>query len=162
VRGQTEAGLLGREPGTQRRMLGGPMPRKENVVVQPLGWAHPRGYANGIVAEGRMLFVAGQVGWDPANPANVKRRFPKTFAAQFDQALANVLEVVRAAGGRPENLARVTLYVTDRDEYNDALKTIGQSWRHRVGRHYPAMTLIVVKELLEPAAKVEIEATAVL
>jgi len=135
------------------------MARKQPTVVQPLGWARPRGYAHGILAEGRILFIAGQVGWDPRNS---KPRLPKTFAAQFDQALSNVLAVLRTAGGTPENLARVTLYVTDRDEYDEARGALGDSWRHRVGRHYPAMTLIVVKDLLEPGAKVEIEATAVL
>ena len=135
------------------------MARKEAQVVQPLGWMRPRGYANGILAEGRVLFIAGQVGWEPASS---RPKFPKSFAAQFDRALCNVLEVLRAAGGTPEALARVTLYVTDRDEYEEASKAIGESWRRRVGRHYPAMSLIVVKALLEPAAKVEIEATAVL
>jgi enamine deaminase RidA (YjgF/YER057c/UK114 family) len=135
------------------------MARKESAVVQPLGWARPRGYANGILAEGRVLFIAGQVGWDPAGG---KPKFPKSVAAQFDQALSNVLAVLRAAGGTPETLARVTLYVTDRDEYAEASKAIGESWRRRVGRHYPAMSLIVVKDLFERAAKVEIEATAVL
>jgi enamine deaminase RidA (YjgF/YER057c/UK114 family) len=140
-------------------MLPHPMARKETTVVQPLGWVRSRGYSNGILAEGRILFIAGQVGWDPTR---LEPRFPRSFAAQFDQALSNVLEVLRAAGGTPHNLARVTLYVTRRDQYTEALKAVGASWRRRVGRHYPAMTLIVVKALLEPRAKVEIEATAVL
>jgi enamine deaminase RidA (YjgF/YER057c/UK114 family) len=135
------------------------MARKGSTVVQPLGWVRSRGYANAILAEGRMLFIAGQVGRDPSS---IQPRFAKSFVDQFDQALSNVLDVLRVAGGRPEDLARVNLYVTDRDEYNAALKEIGGSWRRRVGRHYPAMTLIVVKDLLEPGAKVEIEATAVL
>ena len=135
------------------------MARKGSTVVHPLGWVRSRGYANAILAEGRVLFIAGQVGWDPSS---IKPRLPKSFLDQFDQALSNVLDVLRAAGGRPEDLARVNLYVTDRDEYNAALKEIGGCWRRRVGRHYPAMTLIVVKDLLEPGAKVEIEATAVL
>ena len=135
------------------------MAPKEPLVVQPLGWARPRGYANGILAEGRCVFIAGQVGWDPASR---RPKFPKSFAAQFDQALCNVLAVLRAAGGTPETLARVTIYVTDREQYVRATSAIGDSWRRRVGRHYPAMSLIVVKALLEPAAKVEIEATAVL
>jgi enamine deaminase RidA (YjgF/YER057c/UK114 family) len=135
------------------------MAPKEPLVVQPLGWARPRGYANGILAGGRCVFIAGQVGWDPARP---RPKFPKSFAAQFDQALANVLAVLREAGGTPEALARVTIYVTDREEYQRASRAIGDCWRRRVGRHYPAMSLIVVKALLERAAKVEIEATAVL
>ena len=135
------------------------MALKDPLVVQPLGWARSRGYANGILAEGRCLFIAGQVGWDPLS---ARPKFPKTFAAQFDQALCNMLAVLRAAGGTPEALARVTVYVTDREEYQRASRAIGESWRRRVGRHYPAMSLIVVKALLERAAKVEIEATAVL
>jgi enamine deaminase RidA (YjgF/YER057c/UK114 family) len=127
--------------------------------VQPLGWARPRGYSNGIVAEGRVVFIAGQVGWDPKS---AKPRFAKTFAAQFDQALANVAAVLREAGGVPTDLARVTVYVTDKRAYLAALKQVGTSWRRHVGRHYPAMSLVVVRGLLEPAAKVEIEATAVL
>lgn len=135
------------------------MAMKEPLVVQPLGWARPHGYANGILAEGRCVFIAGQVGWDPTS---ARPKFPKSFAAQFDQALCNVLAVLRAAGGTPDALARVTLYVTNRAEYLAASRAIGESWRRRVGRHYPAMSLIVVKALLAPAAKVEIEATAVL
>lgn len=135
------------------------MARREFSAIQPLGWARPRGYANGILAEGRVLFISGQVGWQPGGG---KPKLAKSFAAQFEQALFNVLEVLRAAGGTPEALARVTLYVTDREEYTEASKEIGECWRRRVGRHYPAMSLIVVKALLEPAAKVEIEATAVL
>jgi len=127
--------------------------------VQPLGWARPRGYSNGIIGEGRILFVAGQVGWDPRSS---KPKFPKTFAEQFDQALCNVCDVVREAGATPSALARVTLYVTDKREYVKALKAVGEAWKKRIGRHYPAMTLVEVSALLEPAAKVEIEATAVL
>jgi enamine deaminase RidA (YjgF/YER057c/UK114 family) len=135
------------------------MSPRHQQIVQPLGWARPRGYANGIAATGRILFVAGQVGWDPTSR---KPKFAKTFAAQFDQALANVVAVVREAGGRPEDLARLTIYVTKKAEYVAAAKAVGASWRRRVGRHYPAMALVEVKSLLEPSAKVEIEATAVL
>jgi enamine deaminase RidA (YjgF/YER057c/UK114 family) len=130
-----------------------------NQRVQPFGWAPPRGYANGIVAEGKLLFVAGQIGWDPTSR---KPKLAKTFAAQFDRALANVVEVVRTAGGTPRQLVRVTLYVVSKREYQTAVKAVGASWRRHVGRHFPAMTLVEVKSLLEPAAKVEIEATAVL
>jgi enamine deaminase RidA (YjgF/YER057c/UK114 family) len=128
-------------------------------TVQPLGWARPRGYSNGVAARGEVLFISGQVGWDPKRS---KPSFPKTFAAQFDRALANVVEVLRAAGGTPAQLARMTLYVTHKREYVAALGKVGEAWRRHVGRHYPAMTLVEVKGLLEPAAKVEIEATAVL
>jgi enamine deaminase RidA (YjgF/YER057c/UK114 family) len=106
-----------------------------------------------------MVFVAGQIGWDPTSS---KPKLGKTFAAQFDQALSNAVAVVRHAGGRPEDLARVTIYVADKKEYLAALKTVGQAWKRRVGHHYPAMTLVEVSSLLEKGAKVEIEATAVL
>ena len=135
------------------------MSPRHQELVQPLGWARPKGYSNGVVARGRMVFVAGQIGWDPTSS---KPKLGKTFAAQFDQALANVVAVVREAGGRPEDLARVTLYVEDKKEYLAAVKQIGESWRRRVGRHYPAMTLVEVSSLLEKTAKLEIEATAVL
>jgi enamine deaminase RidA (YjgF/YER057c/UK114 family) len=128
-------------------------------LIQPLGWARPRGYSNGVVAAGQQLFVAGQIGWDPRDP---KAKLPKTFSAQFDRALANVVEVVREAGGVPDDLTRVTVYVTQKREYVGQLRQVGEAWRRRVGRHYPAMTLVEVKGLLEPGAKVEIEATAVL
>ncbi|MBX5480536.1 MAG: RidA family protein [Myxococcaceae bacterium] len=130
-----------------------------NEIIQPEGWAKPRGYANGVVAEGRVLFVAGQIGWDPTSETP---KFPATFAGQFDQALANVVAVVRAAGGRPEQVTRMTVYVTDKREYLGSLKEVGAAWRKHFGRHYPAMALVVVAALLEDQAKVEIEATAVL
>lgn len=135
------------------------MSSRNQQIVQPLGWARPRGYSNGVAATGRVLFVAGQIGWDPTSS---RPKFPKTFAGQFDQALANVVAVVREAGGRPEDLARLTIYVTSKTEYLAAAKAVGASWRRRVGRHYPAMALVEVKSLLERSAKVEIEATAVL
>lgn len=135
------------------------MSPRHQEIIQPLGWARPSGYANGVSARGRLVFVAGQIGWDPTSP---KSKLPKTFAAQFDQALANVLAVVREAGGRPEDLARLTVFVKDKGEYAESLKQVGQAWRRRVGRHYPAMSLVEVSDLLEKGAKVEIEATAVL
>jgi len=128
-------------------------------TVQPPGWAKPRGYSNGIVAEGRVLFVGGQIGWDPTSEVP---RLPASFAEQFDAALANVLAVVKEAGGSPEDLVRCTVYVTDKDAYRSATKAIGESWRRQIGRHYPAMALLVVSALLEDDAMVEIEATAVI
>lgn len=128
-------------------------------VVQPEGWVRPRGYSNGIVGEGRVLFIAGQIGWDPRNPTPT---FPESFAGQFDQALANVLEVLKAAGGEPEHLTRMTVYVTDKREYLAAQREVGETWRRHFGKHYPAMALVVVAGLLEDLARVEIEATAVL
>jgi len=124
--------------------------------LQPPGWARPRGYANGVAAEGRQVFVAGQIGWD------AEQRFASDdFAAQARQALANVVAVLACAGARPEHIVRMTWYVTSRDEYNGALTGIGASYRELIGRHYPAMSVVVVAGLLEPRAKVEIEATAV-
>ncbi|HEU0225613.1 MAG TPA: RidA family protein [Steroidobacteraceae bacterium] len=125
-------------------------------ILQPAGWALPRGYANGVAAEGRQVFVGGQIGWD-ANQQFVS----DDFAAQARQALANIVAVLAEAGARPEHLVRLTWYVTSRDEYNAALSEIGAAYRELIGRHYPAMSVVVVAGLLEPRAKVEIEATAV-
>jgi len=130
-----------------------------HTIVQPEGWAKPKGYANGVVATGRMLFVAGQVGWNPKSEAP---EFPATFEGQFDQALSNVMDVVRAAGGSAEHIARMTVYVTDKHEYLGALKAVGAAWKKHLGRHFPAMALVEVKGLVEPGAKLEIETTAML
>ena len=123
--------------------------------VNPSGLARPRGYSHGIEATGRLLFVAGQIGWNQRSEL-----VSEHFADQFDQALANVLTVVAAAGGSPESIVRLTIYVTDKSEYLAAQKAIGERYRARMGRHYPAMTLVEVQSLLEEGAKVEIEATA--
>ncbi len=130
-----------------------------NQVIQPEGWPRPRGYANGIIGEGRVLFIGGQVGWDVRT---TPPRFPSTFAGQFEQALANVLEVLRAAGGAPEQLTRFTIYVTDKRAYLASLEALGATWKRLLGRHYPAMALVQVVALVEDEALVEIEATAVL
>jgi enamine deaminase RidA (YjgF/YER057c/UK114 family) len=136
-------------------------PHPPNAVritpVNPPTLPRPRGYSHGIVGTGRVLFVAGQIGWNETGDIASDR-----FADQFDQALANVLSVVKEAGGAPLSLARLTVYVVDKTEYLDAQKEIGERYRARMGRHYPAMTLVEVKSLLEARAKVEIEATAVL
>ena len=125
-------------------------------ILQPPGWARPRGYANGIAAAGRTIYVAGQIGWDD------KQHFVgDDFAAQARQALANVVAVLACAGAGPEHLVRMTWYVTSRDEYNAALAEIGRSYRELIGRNFPAMSVVVVAALLELRAKVEIEATAV-
>lgn len=129
------------------------------TVVQPEGWVKPRGYANGIVATGRVLFTGGQIGWDPRNPVPT---FAADFAGQFDRALQNICEIVHAAGGRPDQLTRFTVYVTDKKEYLASLKDLGAIWKKHLGRHYPAMALVQVVALVEDEAKVEIEATAVL
>lgn len=127
--------------------------------VNPETLAKPRGYANGMLAEpgGRLLFIAGQVGWDKDG-----HFVSRDFAEQFDKALENVLEVVRAAGGGPENLARLTLYVLDKAEYAAHTKRLGEIYRAHMGRHYTAMALLEVAGLLEPEARLEIEGTAVL
>lgn len=120
-------------------------------------WPAPKGYVNGMIGEGRTLFVAGQVGW------NERCEFESSdFGDQFAKTLDNVLAVVRAAGGKPENVARMTVYVTDLDAYRNSLKKLGPIWRERFGRHYPAMALVGVAGLVEIGALVEIEATAVL
>ncbi|MCK6547936.1 RidA family protein [Myxococcota bacterium] len=131
-------------------------PRHELINPEALGKA--RGYSNGVLAApGRLLFVAGQVAWDGA-----QQIVSESFAAQFAQALSNVLTVVREAEGKPEHVARLTIYVTNKDEYVAAIKDVGAAYRERMGKHYPAMALVEVKALLEPGAKVEIEATAVI
>lgn len=126
-------------------------------AVNPGTLARPRGYNHGMIRGGRMLFVAGQIGWT-AQAHLVSER----FVDQFDQALENVLAVVTEAGGGPAAIGRLTIYVVDKTEYLDAQREIGERYRARMGRHYPAMTLVEVKSLLEPGAKVEIEATAVI
>ena len=128
-------------------------------IINPKSLGAPRGYANGILAAagGRLLFIAGQVGWDEN-----QRIVSDDLVAQFDRALANVITVVVAAGGRPEEIARLMIYVTDRDEYRRRAKEIGERYRARMGKHYPAMVLVEVNGLLEDEAKVEIEGTAVL
>ena len=125
-------------------------------ILQPPGWARPRGYANGVAATGRQVYVAGQIGW------NAEQRFVSDdFAVQVRQALANVVAVLGCAGAGPEHLVRMTWYVTSRDEYNSALPEIGTAYRELIGKNFPAMSVVVVAALLEPRAKVEIEATAV-
>ena len=127
------------------------------TIINPPDLPAPRGYSNGLIAQGRVLFVAGQIGWTERAELISDR-----FADQFDQALANVLSVVRAAGGAPEAVARLTIFVTDKTEYLSAQHEIGERYRTRMGRHYPPMTLLEVCALLEPGALVEIEATAVI
>jgi enamine deaminase RidA (YjgF/YER057c/UK114 family) len=125
-------------------------------VVQPEGFAPPRGYSNGVVTRGRLVHVGGQVGW------NASHQFTSDdFTVQFGQALDNVLAVVRAAGADAADIARMTVYVTDLPAYRAATATLGPIWRERMGRHYPAMALVGVTGLVEPRALVEIEAVAV-
>jgi enamine deaminase RidA (YjgF/YER057c/UK114 family) len=126
-------------------------------ILQPKGWAPPRGYANGVVAEGRQVFIAGQVGWT-ADAQIVS----DDFAAQAEQALKNIVAILAEAGGAPRHLTRLSWYVTDKETYVAQRKQIGAAYRRVIGKHYPAMTLLVVAGLLEEGAKVEIEATAVI
>lgn len=128
------------------------------VVVNPPELGRPRGYSNGMLAPagGRLLCVAGQIGWDEE-----QRLVPGGFVSQFARSLGNVLAVVREAGGRPEGILRLTIYVVEVDEYQASQEALGVAYRELMGRHFPAMTLVPVATLLEPGAKVEIEATAV-
>ena len=125
--------------------------------LRPEGWRAPVGYADGVSASGRLIVTAGQVGWNP-----VTAQFESDdFAVQTAQALRNVVAVLAAGGARPEHLVRLTWFVTSREEYSAARKAIGAAYREIIGTRFPAMSVIVVSGLVEPRAKVEIEATAV-
>ncbi len=126
-------------------------------MVEVPGWKRPRGYSNGVVASGELLFVAGQVGWD-----GEERMVSDAFLPQIARALENVRAVLEAGGARPEHLVRVTIYVTDKGAYEREQAAVGAEWRRVLGRVYPAMTLVEVSRLLEPGALVEVEATAVI
>lgn len=124
-------------------------------AVNPPEWPSPKGYSNGVVTRGATLHVGGQVGW------NARCEFESDdFVAQFAQCLDNVIAVVRAGGGAPTDVARMTVYVTDLDAYRGSLREIGRVWRERFGKHFPAMALVGVTGLVEARAKVEIEAVA--
>ena len=125
-------------------------------LLHPKHWAAAKGFANGIAADGKQIFVAGQVGW------TVEQVFESDdFAAQTEQALRNIVEVLAEAGAGPEHIVRLTWYVTSKREYIDRLRDVGAAYRRVLGRHFPAMTLVQVVALVEDRAKVEIEATAV-
>ncbi len=126
-------------------------------ILMPSGWKPPIGYVNGLAVEpGRLVFIAGQVGWD------ADQRFrSEDLVAQFEQALANVLAVLAEAGGRPEHIARMTAYCCDKPGYLAARGAIGAIWRRLMGRHFPAMSMIFVSDLLDHPGKIELEATAV-
>lgn len=126
-------------------------------ILQPKNWKRPKGYANGIVAQGRMIFVAGQVGWD-----GQERFASDSFAGQAEQALANIVAILAEAGAGPEHLVRLTWFVVDKAEYLASLEATGAAYRRVIGRHFPAMSVVEVKGLYEDGAKLEIEATAVL
>ena len=123
--------------------------------IQPPGWAEPKGYANGVLARGAMIFVGGQIGW------NARQQFETDdFVAQTRQALQNIVAVLKAGGAGPEHMARMTWYIVDRVEYNARLKEIGLVYRDVMGRNFPAMTCVQVAGLVEERAKIEIEVTA--
>lgn len=125
-------------------------------VLQPADWPKPRGYANGILATGPMIFTGGQIGW------NERGQFPADFVGQVRQTLSNVVEVLAAGGAAPSDLVRLTWYVVDMEEYLGALAGVGKVYREVIGAHYPTMALVQVVRLVEAQARVEIEATAVL
>jgi enamine deaminase RidA (YjgF/YER057c/UK114 family) len=126
-------------------------------LLQPEGWAEPRGYANGVMARGAMIFVGGQIGW------NAQQQFESDdFIAQTRQALLNILAVLQAGGAGPEHMVRMTWYVVDRVEYIARLKELGAAYREVMGRNFPAMTCVEVSALVEERARIEIEVTAVL
>jgi enamine deaminase RidA (YjgF/YER057c/UK114 family) len=125
--------------------------------LQPKNWPPPKGYSNGVAAEGRQIFVAGQIGWSERGEL-----VSDDFVVQVERALANIVQVLAEAGGEPRHLTRLTWFVTDRAAYVMRQREIGEAYRRVIGRHFPAMSLIVVAGLLEQGAKVEIEATAVI
>ena len=126
-------------------------------LLHPRHWKRAKGYANGIAAEGRIVFVAGQIGW------NADQKFEsQDFVAQTRQALQNIVAVVREAGGAPEHITRLTWFITDKKEYLSRLAEVGEAYRSVMGTHFPAMTMVQVVALVEDEAKVEIEASAVI
>ena len=124
-------------------------------IVKVEAWPRPKGYSNGVVTTGRTLYVAGQIGWEPDGTF-----LAKDFVGQFEKALANVLTIVEAAGGRAEHLVKMTIYVTDLPAYRSSLAAVGEVWRRRLGKVFPAMALVGVAGLVETEALVEIEAIA--
>jgi enamine deaminase RidA (YjgF/YER057c/UK114 family) len=130
-------------------------PADSAQILQPSGWPAPKGYANGMAADGRLVVTGGVIGWDN------HRHLPADFVAQVRQTLSNISAILAEGGARPEHLVRLTWYVVDMEEYLLNLKTLGQIYREIFGTHYPAMALVQVVRLVETAARVEIEATAV-
>ncbi|WP_265501597.1 RidA family protein [Paracoccus beibuensis] len=128
-----------------------------HMFLQPDGWLPAKGYANGVMAQGRMVFTGGLVGWN----ARQEWEHPD-MVGQFRQTLLNVVAVLDAAGARPEHLVRLTWYITDKREYLDNLRDFGAAYREVIGRHFPAMAVVEVSALIEDAARIEIEATAVI
>jgi len=129
------------------------------TFINPESLGAPHGYTNGVLTEagGRLLFIAGQIAWNQQ-----QQIVSADIVAQFDQALSNVIKVVKEAGGHPEQIARLIIYVTDKNDYRERMKEIGERYRARMGKHFPAMVLVEVNGLLEDDARIEIEGTAVL
>ena len=125
-------------------------------ILQPPGWAKPRGFSNGIAATGRQVFIAGQIGWTGEGKWEAK-----DFAGQFRQTLKNTLAVLAEAGGKPEHIVRMSWYILDKKEYLGAIREVGAAYRELIGRHYPTMAVVQVSGLIEDEAKLEIETTAV-
>jgi len=126
-------------------------------ILQPPGWARAKGFSNGIACSGRLVFIAGQIGWTGEGKWEAR-----DFAGQFRQAIKNILAVLAEANGKPEHIVRLTWYVLDKQEYLDSLKGVGEAYRDLMGKHYPTMAVVQVGGLVENEARLEIEATAVL
>jgi enamine deaminase RidA (YjgF/YER057c/UK114 family) len=126
-------------------------------ILQPPGWARAKGFSNGIAARGKLVFIAGQVGWTGEGKWQAL-----DFAGQFRQTLQNIIDVLAEAGGKPQHIVRLTWYVLDKQEYLGALKDVGTAYRALMGRHFPTMAVVQVGGLIEPEARLEIEATAVI
>src|SRR2546428_4793030 len=126
-------------------------------VLQPPGWARAKGFSNGIAANGKLVFIAGQIGWTGQGEWR-----DRSFAGQFRQAMQNIIEVLAQAGGQPQHIVRLTWYVLDKQEYLAALREIGAAYRELMGKHYPTMAVVQVSGLVEDEARLEIEATAVI
>jgi enamine deaminase RidA (YjgF/YER057c/UK114 family) len=126
-------------------------------ILQPPGWARPKGFSNGIACKGTLVFIAGQICWTGEGKWQAR-----DFAGQFRQALANILAVLKEGNGGPEHIVRLTWYVLDRNEYLNSLNAVGAAYRELMGRHYPTMAVVQVSGLVEPEARLEIEATAVI
>ena len=125
-------------------------------ILQPPGWARAKGFSNGIACSGRLVFIAGQIGWTGEGKWEAR-----DFAGQFRQAIKNILAVLAEANGKPEHIVRLTWYVLDKQEYLDSLKGVGEAYRELMGKHYPTMAVVQVSGLVEDEARLEIEATAV-
>ena len=125
-------------------------------ILQPPGWARPKGFSNGVSASGKLVFIAGQIGYTGQGIWEAK-----DFAGQFRQTLKNTLAVLAEAGGRPEHIVRMTWYVIDKQEYLGAIREVGSAYRELIGKHYPAMAVVQVSGLIENEARLEIETTAV-